>query len=44
MSTGTIIPIAFFAFAAVIVLVALGWVLINSRIRRRRHVKAEKLR
>jgi uncharacterized protein HemX len=43
MSIGTIISIAFFAVAAILVLVALGWVLVSKR-RHRRHVKADDIR
>lgn len=44
MSTGMIISIAFFAVAALVIVIALGWVLANKRTQRRRHVKAEKIR
>jgi len=40
MSTGMIIMIAFFAVAAIVILVALGWVLVNKRTQHRR-VKAD---
>jgi uncharacterized protein HemX len=43
MSTGIIIMVAFFAFAAIVILVALGWVLVNMRTQRRR-VKADEIR
>lgn len=43
MSTGMIIPIVFFAVAIILVLIALGWVLVNKRTRHR-HVNAEKMR
>ena len=43
MSTGMIIPIAFFAVAIILILVALGWVVVNKR-QRRRQVEAEKIR
>ena len=44
MSTGMIISIAFFAVAAIVILLAVGWVLINKRTQRRHHVQAEKIR
>ena len=44
MSTSMIVTIALFAVAAVAILIALGWVLVNKRTQRRRHVKAEKIR
>jgi uncharacterized protein HemX len=43
MSIGTIISIAFFAVAVILVLLAVGWVLVNKR-RHRRHVKADEIR
>jgi uncharacterized protein HemX len=43
MSTGMIIPIVFFAIAIILILVALGWVLVNKRTHHR-HVNAEKMR
>jgi len=43
MSTGMIIMIAFFAVAAIVILVALGWVLVNKRTQHRR-VKADEIR
>ena len=43
MSTGMIIPIAFFAVAIILILVALGWVVVNKR-QRRRQIEAEKIR
>jgi uncharacterized protein HemX len=43
MSTGMIIMIAFFALAAIAILVALGWVLVNKRTQHRR-VKADEIR
>jgi regulatory protein YycI of two-component signal transduction system YycFG len=43
MSTGMIIPIVFFAVAIILILVALGWVLVNKRTHHR-HVNAEKMR
>jgi uncharacterized protein HemX len=43
MSTSMIIPIAFFAVAIILILVALGWVVVNKR-QRRRQVEAEKIR
>ena len=43
MSTSMIIPIAFFAVAIILILVALGWVVVNKR-QRRRHVKADEIR
>jgi hypothetical protein len=36
MSTTMIVPIAFFAVAAIVILIALGWVLVNERRRHRR--------
>jgi hypothetical protein len=39
MSTSMIIPIAFFAVAAFVILVALGWVFVNTR-RQHRHTKS----
>src|ERR1700739_2193060 len=44
MSTGMIISMVFFAVAALVILVALGWVLANNRTHRRRRVKDEKIR
>src|ERR1700739_386082 len=43
MSTGMIIVIAFFAVAAIAILVVLGWVLVNKRTQHR-HVKAGEIR
>jgi FtsZ-interacting cell division protein ZipA len=43
MSTIMIIMIAFFAVAAIVILVALGWVLVNKRTQHRR-VKADEIR
>jgi len=43
MSTSMIITIAFFAVAAILILVALGWVFVNNRTQHR-HAKAEEIR
>ena len=43
MSTIMIVMIAFFALAATVILVALGWVLVNKRTQHRR-VKADEIR
>jgi uncharacterized protein HemX len=43
MSTGMIIVIAFFAVAAIAILVTLGWVLVNKRTQHR-HAKANEIR
>jgi uncharacterized protein HemX len=43
MSTSVIITIAFFAVAAIGILIALGWVLVNKG-KHHRHVKADEIR
>jgi hypothetical protein len=43
MSTSMIITIAFFAVAAMSILIALGWVLVNKR-KHNRHLKADQIR
>ena len=44
MSTGTIIPLAFFAVAVIVILAVLGWLLIKKQTQRRHRVKAEAIR
>jgi len=43
MSTSMTISIGFFAVAAIVVLIALGWVLVNKR-KQHRHAKANEIR
>ena len=43
MSTSNIISIVFFAVAAILILIALGWVLVNKR-KHNRHLKADQIR